>query len=60
MFPNPRKAKNMTKLLVTLGPSSLNKNTIQACDKKGIFLYFLAFLFEIQSHCRFLYQTDYY
>jgi len=29
----------MTKLLMTLGPSSLNKNTIEACDKKGIFLY---------------------
>lgn len=29
----------MTKLLVTLGPGSLNKDTIQACDKKGIFLY---------------------
>jgi pyruvate kinase len=29
----------MTKLLVTLGPSSLNSNTIQACDQKGIFLY---------------------
>ena len=29
----------MKKLLLTLGPSSLNKNTIQACDQKGIFLY---------------------
>ena len=29
----------MTKLLATLGPSSLNKKIIQACDQKGIFLY---------------------
>jgi pyruvate kinase len=29
----------MTKLLMTLGPSSLNKKTIETCDKNGVFLY---------------------
>ena len=29
----------MTKLLMTLGPNSLNQNTIESCDKKGVFLY---------------------
>lgn len=29
----------MTKILVTLGPSSMNERAIRACDQKGVFLY---------------------